>query len=325
MAKNPRFRLEYYEGGEVAECYLDDIALESEGDDEFFVESSQLEGIRLSEIPAEVTLVPILGIENHLIHIDVPARISRFEDGRARIGMEFMERRKFWDQEVGLGKYVAAFQSALKMRAASIGDVEDIDVQDDGDYVFIHWNLIITEDLEFQDALLRVREVDDELRGHTDQIVYGLKLDPKEVNDEGSYTTKVVMPLLISMGFQDVHYNHGAKEFGKDVTFSRLDEFGVLRHYGAQVKFGDVSGEAGSILDELIGQVDDAFAMPYQSLYGKETRYISGLYLIASGKFTRNAQEKILNKVAQSSIRTNMTFLDGEKVMELVERFRRSS
>lgn len=320
MTEKARFRVER-EDGEVVECYLDGEPLASEEENTFFVESHRLKGFRLSDIPNDVLLVPIKGIEFDLIHVDLPAEISRYEDGRAAVRMEFTARRKYWDEEVGLGNYVAAHRKALEMRADSIRDVEAITLDDDGDYVFLYWQLIFTEDLEVQDALSRIGEAYDELTGHTEQILYGFRPSPKEIRDEATYTKRVIIPLLISMGFQDVHYSHGQTEFGKDVTFSRLDEFGILKHYGAQVKFGDISGEAMSEIDELIGQIEDAFAMPYVSLYAKDKRYISMLYIIASGKFTSNAQEKIINKVSQPAVRSNVVFLDGEKVMELVERF----
>ena len=320
MTEKARFRVER-EDGEVVECYLDGEPLASEDENTFLVQSHLLTGFRLSDIPNDVLLVPIKGIESDVIYIDLPAQISRYEDGQAAVRMEFTARRKYWDEEVGLAKYVAALRKALEMRAASMRDVEDITLDDDGDYVFLYWELILTDDLEAQDALSRIGEAYDELTGHTEQILYGFRPSPEDVRDEPTYTKRVIVPLLISMGFQDIHYSHGQTEFGKDVTFSRLDEFGILKHYGAQVKFGDMSGEAGSEIDELIGQIEDAFAMPYVSLYGKDKRYISVLYVIASGKFTSNAQEKIINKVSQPAVRSNVIFLDGEKVTELVERF----
>lgn len=320
MTEKTRFRVER-EDGDVIECYLDDEPLASEEENTFFVESHKLKDFRLSEIPNDVLLVPIKGIESDLIYIDLPAQISRYEDGRAAVRMDFTARRKYWDEEVGLGKYVAALRKALDMRAASIRDIEAITLDDDGDYIFLYWDLILTEDLEAQDALSRIGEAYDEVTGHTEQILYGFRPSPKDVKDEATYTKRVIIPLLISMGFQDVHYSHGQTEFGKDVTFSRLDEFSILRHYGAQIKFGNISGKANSHIDELIGQIEDAFAMPYVSLYGKDKRYISVLYIIASGKFTSNAQDKIINKVSQPAVRSNVFFLDGEKVMELVERF----
>ena len=45
------------------------------------------------------------------------------------------------------------------------------------------------------------------------------------------------------MGFIDVKYNHSKGEFGKDVTFSEINKFGVRRNYGVQVKAGDLSGK----------------------------------------------------------------------------------
>ena len=65
------------------------------------------------------------------------------------------------------------------------------------------------------------------------------------------------------MGFTDVKYNHSKREFGKDLTFSEMNKFGVRRNYGVQVKAGDLSGEAGSEIDKIIAQIEDAFSMPY--------------------------------------------------------------
>ena len=323
MTQKVRFTVERYENEEVAGCYFDGEPLEPFDDSIFYMERHKIRDFRLSEIPEGVLLAPVKGFESEsdIVYIDLPAHISRYENGRAAVSMEFSARRKFWDEQTGLGKYVAAFQEALEMRAASIRDVENITLDDDGDYVFLKWDLILAEDLEAQEALSRIEEAHDEITAHTEHIAYGSQPRPEDIRDEGTFTKKVIIPLLISMGFQDVKYSHGQREFGKDVTFSRLDEFGVFRHYGAQVKFGNVSGQANSEIDELIGQIDDAFAMPYISLYGKDRRYINALYVIASGKFTANAQEKILNKVSQPAVRSNVFFLDGEKVMALIERF----
>lgn len=54
------------------------------------------------------------------------------------------------------------------------------------------------------------------------------------------------------LGFANVKYNHGNKEFGKDITFARRTEFDDYEYYGVQIKYGDVSSGAQGEINELI-------------------------------------------------------------------------
>jgi len=136
-------------------------------------------------------------------------------------------------------------------------------------------------------------------------------------NDEQMYTTEVIVPLLRRLGFLDVIYSHGHEEYGRDLTFSKADDFGLIKHYAAQVKAQIISGEAGALIDKIVGQVDDAFLMPYTDLPTKEERYISAMYIITSRHFTKNATAKIIERLQRPAMRNNVFFIDGEKVKEL--------
>lgn len=59
---------------------------------------------------------------------------------------------------------------------------------------------------------------------------------------ENEFTIKILLPLFCKLGFTNVKYNHGNKEYGKDITFARRTEFDDYKYYGVQVKYGDVSG-----------------------------------------------------------------------------------
>jgi hypothetical protein len=120
------------------------------------------------------------------------------------------------------------------------------------------------------------------------------------------------------MGFVFVRYTHGKREYGKDFTFSEPTRFGQYRHYGLQAKAGDVSGGVNAVIDELLGQIADAFAMPYYELGSKEPRYISTFVIAISGKFTENAREKIVEKMPKG-VTGSVYFLDREAITELVE------
>ncbi len=61
--------------------------------------------------------------------------------------------------------------------------------------------------------------------------------------------------------------------------------------------------------------------MPFYDLYTKQKQRISKLAIIISGKFTENAIEKICEKIESHAVRNNLTFIDGEKLKTLAERF----
>lgn len=135
--------------------------------------------------------------------------------------------------------------------------------------------------------------------------------------DENAFCREVLDPLLRRMGFHSVHFTHGPREYGKDFTFSELSNLGGLRHYALQAKAGNISGEVNSEVDMILGQIDDAFAMPYYELDGREERYISGFVVATSGYFTANAIEKIRKKSLSPFMRF-VVFWDKDKILELI-------
>jgi hypothetical protein len=142
--------------------------------------------------------------------------------------------------------------------------------------------------------------------------------------DEQDFALSVVIPLLRKLGFSNIRYNHGRREFGKDIIFSRRTEFDDFEFWGAQVKYGDIPGAANSEIDFIIAQVDDAFKVPFYDLYTKRKERISKLLIVISGKFTENAIEKICEKIENHAIKNNVSFMDGSKIETIAEKFRKS-
>lgn len=136
--------------------------------------------------------------------------------------------------------------------------------------------------------------------------------------NEPQFCTEVLAPLLRKMGFIAVRYHHGSKEYGKDFTFSEMTKIRELTHYGLQAKAGNVRGNVNSEIDEIIGQIEDAFTMPYYPLGSEMPHYISTLIIAISGKFTANAKEKIAEKIRSRRL-GSVYFFDKEKVLELIE------
>lgn len=139
------------------------------------------------------------------------------------------------------------------------------------------------------------------------------------LKDEPKFSKELILPLLRKMTFNNVIYNHGKKEYGRDFFFSEINKFNEPVYYGMQVKAGDVSGRVNSEIDMLIGQLNDAFSMPFYILGNQSPYYISSFVIAISGKFMENAKEKIIHKIPKELI-GNVYFWDKEKILELVEK-----
>lgn len=140
--------------------------------------------------------------------------------------------------------------------------------------------------------------------------------------NEQLFTVDILIPMLRKLNFQNVKYNHGTKEYGKDILLKEIDKFGNNRLLAVQVKAGNVSGKVNSAIDELIGQLDDSFSMPFIDHNNNET-YISSLYIIISGKFTSNAIDKIRRKMS-SKFRGNVFFMDKENILDISQKIWRN-
>ncbi len=139
--------------------------------------------VRLSEIPDEITIKPVKSIDGNVIHVENDIGVSAFHDGVASIQVEEMFRRKFWDGEVGLSPYVIALREAISQsESASEADFND----NDDDYVFLCYEITVTENLEISDA---IEFVDDEIaRIHqrADQLVHRRRDGLLGIFDRGS-------------------------------------------------------------------------------------------------------------------------------------------
>jgi hypothetical protein len=225
--------------------------------------------------------------------------------------------RKYWDHKFGALQYVNVMKKAIEIRKKSEEDVEFTEIDDDGAHIFLRFDIFLLEDMPINKALRRFKQIVEEIEGHTERILEGEEISSEILNDEKKFALELLLPLFRNMGFVDVKYNHGKREFGKDVTFSEIDKFGVRRNYGVQVKAGDLSGEAGAEIDKIIAQIEDAFKMPYVNTTSREKRYISDLIVAISGRFTDNAKDKIIEKVN----RRNLYFLDIDKIQELLTQY----
>ncbi len=283
-------------------------------EEENYVEAQvkDFKGFNIGSIPTGFWLYPLKG--NTIVF---EGQISSYRKHTGIASMDIHIYRKYWDHKFGALQYVNAMKKAIEIRKKSEKDVEFAEIDDDGAHIFFRYDIFLREDMPINKALRRFREIVREIEGHTERLLEGEEVSSEILNDEKKFAIELLLPLFRNMGFVDVKYNHGKREFGKDVTFSEIDKFGVRRNYGVQAKAGDLSGEAGAEIDQIIAQIEDAFSMSYVNTTSREKRYISDLIVAITGRFTDNAKDKIIEKVN----RRNLYFLDIDKIQELLTQY----
>ena len=310
------------ESGEVTTVEIGGTAFESDDGTVWFVPKACLRGVTTSSLPQDIQIECCESVDEGVIFLNtIPYRLHRLSADKVGVEFEEMQRRKFWDSDVGLRKYMETKRDIVAERAREIEDIQLVSYEDDGDYISLMYSMEISGDTLGQ-IIDQADQLVGEIDGATDLQIGTPLPSLEDVIDERGFTISVIIRLLRKLGFSNVRYSHGCREFGRDVLFARLDEFDGLEFWGAQVKHGDVSGAVGSDIDNIVGQVDDAFKMPFYDVYTRKKQHMSKLLIAISGTFSANAAEKICEKIEVASVRNNVVFLDGERIATLAERLR---
>ncbi len=223
---------------------------------------------------------------------------------------------KYWEGHYGL----TAFMQTMSEQVATFDsfDVAHVELEDDWKAITIR--RVLCEGDPIVPSIQTAAENLTALMRQSEIALGGMAWKLEYDTNEDLFCRDVLLPLLRRMGFLFVRYTHGRREYGKDFTFSEQTPFGGLRHYGLQAKAGSVSGGINSQIDELVGQVDDAFAMPFHELGSTDRRFISTFVIAVSGHFTENAREKIVEKIP-AALLGSVWFLDRSRIDELIDRY----
>jgi diguanylate cyclase (GGDEF)-like protein len=154
---------------------------------ESFIPKKLLTGFRLSEIPEDLTIKPVESIAGADIEINNDIGLSIYAGGSASAFVEVMERRKYWDGNVGLAPYMEAFRQAIREWSGA----EESDFQDDGDYIFLYYEITISDDLEIGEAIKFVEGIISAIEERAEQLVRR-RLDPLlNIFDRGSFNANL--------------------------------------------------------------------------------------------------------------------------------------
>lgn len=309
------------ENGEIVAITINGERLDSDDGERWHLPKGLIGDLALNDLPEDAIFEICNRIENSTIFLDtIPISVKKVGQGRVRLNFEDSGTRKYWDGDVGFKPYMEAKRAVVDERAREVADVALDSYEDDGAWIHLAYSAEVAAD-KVMTAVELAEQFVAEIEGAAAMRLGNRLWTPKESTDEREFTLETVLPVLRRLGFGNVRYNHGKREFGRDVVFARLTEFQDLEFWGAQVKFGDVAGGANAEIDELLGQIDDAFKMPFYDLYTKRQQRISKLAIVISGKFTDNAIEKICGKIENHSVRNNVLFVDGDKLRTLAQQF----
>ena len=308
--------------GEITGITINGEALDSDDGEIWFLPKGLIPGLKVSDLPDSVVFEPCKHREDSMVILDtIPIRLRRLDSSKVHVEFEDGGTRKYWDGDVGFKVWMEAKRASIEEQEKEVGDIHFESYDDDGAYIWLTYSAEI--ETEYVESLVQLAEqIVDEVEGAAELRLGGRLLKARDQKNEAEFTVRVVLPILRKLGFANIKYNHGKREYGRDIVFARMNEFQELEHWAAQVKYGDVDGGAGSEIDKLISQADDAFKMPFYDIYTRQQQRICKLVIIASGRFTENAIEKICGKIESHSLRNNLVFIDGDKIETLAERFR---
>lgn len=268
----------------------------------------------LSDFPAELQ-VRVQSSDGFGTFLFYEMETYKSDDGRLVSCYISHQPNKYWEGKWGLATFLRAISEQVAFFPSVT--VREMELEDDWKRLAIVIPLDEGAAMECIQASTRTIKT---IMNDAEVALGGLRWKEEYDKDERAFCEEVLAPLLRRIGFLGVRYTQGAREYGKDFTFSELTPFGIMRHFGLQAKAGNVSGEVNSAIDELVGQADDAFKMPYYDIASTEPRFISTLVVAISGRFTANAKEKIMNKVPRG-LHGSLLFLDRESLLELIGRY----
>ncbi|MFE4711903.1 hypothetical protein ACFRAM_13600 [Paenibacillus sp. NPDC056722] len=252
----------------------EEFAIEDEY--KFIIPKSIVTGVRLDELHPLYKMEICEKIQENTIYIEtVPYTITReFSGNMAVVEFEDSGRRKFWDGPVGFKLYMETKRDLIIERQKELSDIVFDDYEDDGDYIFLRYSTRIEAEL-LETVIQQAEQIVKEIEGAADLTLNSPFKEVHRAKNEADFTISILIPLIRKLGFSNVRYNHGKKEYGKDVIFTRRTEFDEYEYWGVQVKYGDISGGVRSNIDELIGQAIDAYRMPFYDVYTRSKQRIS--------------------------------------------------
>jgi diguanylate cyclase (GGDEF)-like protein len=247
---------------------------------ESIIPKKALTGFRLSEIPEDLIIKPVESIAGAYIEIKNDIALSSFAGGSASAYVEIMLRRKYWDGEVGLSPYIEAYRLAIREQE----DAEETDFQDDGDYIFLYYEIRITEDLEIENAIRSVEGAIGVIEERAEQLVRR-RVDPLlGIFDRGSFDADLAHALKHSepeVGLVLIDIDHFKKvndEDGHQIGDAVLRAVGLVLSTQCGQRGATAYRYGGEELAAILTATDGTRTMDFAESVRKEVEKLSFEY-----------------------------------------------
>jgi hypothetical protein len=135
--------------------------------------------------------------------------------------------------------------------------------------------------------------------------------------DEAKFTCDFLIPLFGRLGFYVV-YNHGVREYGRDLILCEVDRFNRFIYHGVQAKYEPSIGQKES--EDLINDCRQAFRHPFENPGTGAIEYISSFVVATAGTFGPNTPENFHQDARAQMHGGNVLLLDGRALIDLDRR-----
>lgn len=126
--------------------------------------------------------------------------------------------------------------------------------------------------------------------------------------------------LFKKKGFDNVKINHGNREFGKDLVFSKVDhDLETEKWYAVIVKNKSASQNDFKEKNEIGQQLKDAIKIPYKDAKGDE-KIISSVFIVINGKVTENCSD-VIKKYIEPIVLPHIKIYDYQELKGQIEKY----
>ena len=135
---------------------------------------------------------------------------------------------------------------------------------------------------------------------------------------EKDLTLKFLIPLYESkgMGCKNVRYTHRKLEFGKDIIYSKDNEYGTETYTGVQVKRTKITT---SDIDTISRQITEAFGESFTDLTDGKKKDLDRVVVLSSNEITEEAKDSLWASLKGARLDKLVKFVDGNQLIKLLE------
>ena len=118
------------------------------------------------------------------------------------------------------------------------------------------------------------------------------------------------------MGCKNVRYTHRKLEFGKDIIYSKENEYGIQIYTGVQVKKTKITT---SDIDTISRQITEAFGEPFTNLSDDKKKDLDRVVVLSSNEILEEAKDSLWASLRGARLDKLVNFIDGNQLVELLE------